>query len=77
MLVNSTVIAALVRRDRLIVMSYRLSFMLEVFHGIVGLALYFFISETFEGFSSSDLGAAPTYFGMACSSLFTRIDRWA
>jgi ABC-2 type transport system permease protein len=64
-LVNSTVIAALIRRDRLIVTSYRLSFGLELFHGIVGLALYFFISKTFEGFSSSDLGAAPTYFAYA------------
>ena len=65
MFVNPTVIAALIRRDRLIVTSYRLSFVLELFHGIVGLALYFFISKTFEGFSSSDLGAAPTYFAFA------------
>ena len=62
---NSTVVAALVRRDRLIVMSYRLSFVLELFHGIVGLALYYFISKTFAGFSSSDLGPAPTYFAYA------------
>jgi ABC-2 type transport system permease protein len=63
--VNSTVVAALVRRDRLIVTSYRLSFVLEAFHGIVGLALYFFISKTFEDLSSSDLGAAPSYFAFA------------
>jgi len=65
MSVNPTVVAALVRRDRLIAMSYRLSFLLELFHGIVGLALYYFISRTFEGFSSSDLGPAPTYFAYA------------
>jgi ABC-2 type transport system permease protein len=65
MSVNSTVVVALVRRDRLIVTSYRLSFVLELFHGIVGLALYYFISKTFDGFSSSDLGAAPTYFSYA------------
>jgi ABC-2 type transport system permease protein len=65
MSVNSTVVAALVRRDRLIAMSYRFSFLLELFHGIVGLALYYFISRTFDGLSSTDLGAAPTYFAYA------------
>lgn len=65
MLVNWTVIAALIRRDRLIVASYRLSFLLELFYGIVNLALYYFISKTFEGFASTDLGEAPTYFAFA------------
>jgi len=65
MVVNRTAIAALIRRDRLIITSYRFSFVLELFYGIVNLALYFFISKTFEGFTSSDLGDAPTYFAFA------------
>ena len=48
-----------------IVTSYRLSFLLDAFYGIINLALYYFISKTFAGASSSDLGAAPTYFAFA------------
>ena len=62
---NRTAIAAVIRRDRQIITSYRLSFVLELFHGIVSLALYYFISKTFDGFSSSELGGAPTYFAYA------------
>jgi len=65
MYVNRTAIAALIRRDKLIITSYRLSYVLELFLGIVNLAMYFFISRTFEDLSSSDLGGAPTYFAFA------------
>jgi ABC-2 type transport system permease protein len=65
MSVNRTAIAALIRRDRKIITSYRLSFVLELFFGIVNLAMYFFISKTFEDLSASDLGGAPTYFAYA------------
>jgi ABC-2 type transport system permease protein len=65
MTVNRTAIAAVVRRDRLILMSYRLSFVLELFYGIAHLALYYFISKTFAGLSTADLGGAPTYFAYA------------
>ena len=65
MSVNRTAIAALIRRDRQIITSYRLSFVLDLFFGIVNLAMYYFISRTFEDLSSSDLGGAPTYFAFA------------
>jgi ABC-2 type transport system permease protein len=63
--VSSTAIGALIRRDRLIVTSYRLSFLVDAFYGIINLALYYFVSKTFAGASSSDLGGAPTYFAFA------------
>lgn len=63
--VSTTAIGALIRRDRLIVTSYRLSFLLDAFYGVVNLVLYYFISKTFAGASSSDLGSAPTYFAFA------------
>jgi ABC-2 type transport system permease protein len=65
MYVSRTVVASLIRRDLLVASSYRLSFALEFFYGVLDLGLYFFISETFEGLSSRDLGAAPTYFAFA------------
>jgi len=63
--VSRTVVAALIRRDLLITTSYRLAFVLELLYGVLDLGLYYFISETFEGLSSTDLGAAPTYFAFA------------
>lgn len=66
---SGTVIGSLVRRDRLIVTSYRLSFLLELFYALVNLTLYYFISKTFEDSSSSDLGGAPTYFAFAAVGL--------
>lgn len=62
---TSAVIGALVRRDARIATSYRLSFVLEIFYGVLDLALYFFISRTFTGLGSSNLGPAPTYFAFA------------
>jgi ABC-2 type transport system permease protein len=60
-----TAISALIRRDFLITASYRLSFGLEAAYGVLGLALYFFISRTFDDVGSSDLGDAPSYFAFA------------
>ena len=65
MFLNTTTIRALVRRDGLVVRSYRLGFVLEISYGVLDLALYFFISRTFEDLSSTDLGSAPTYFAFA------------
>lgn len=65
MFVSRTVVASLIRRDVFVASSYRLSFALEIFYGVLELGLYFFISETFDGVSSSALGAAPTYFAFA------------
>jgi ABC-2 type transport system permease protein len=57
--------AALVRRDFLIARSYRGALGLETLLGLLGVAVYYFISETFEGARSADLGPAPTYFAFA------------
>jgi ABC-2 type transport system permease protein len=59
------VVSALARRELLIAVSYRMSLLLTLGYGVLGLALYYFISRTFEGVSSSDLGAAPSYFAYA------------
>jgi ABC-2 type transport system permease protein len=60
-----TATKALVRRDFLVTRSYRLSFGLEAVYGVLGLFLYYFISQTFNDVSSSDLGDAPSYFDFA------------
>lgn len=62
---NTTAVGALIRRDALVAVSYRATFLLEILFGVLDLAVYFFISRTFDNFSSSELGAAPTYFGFA------------
>jgi ABC-2 type transport system permease protein len=60
---------ALVRRDFLVTRSYRLAFGLEAVYGVFGLLLYYFISQTFDDVSSSDLGDAPSYFDFAAVGL--------
>jgi ABC-2 type transport system permease protein len=57
-------VRAIARRDFLITRSYRLAFALDAFYGLLALAVYFFISKTFEG-ASVDLGGAPSYFAFA------------
>jgi ABC-2 type transport system permease protein len=59
------VVTALARRELLVALSYRMSLLLTLGYGVLGLALYYFISRTFDGVSSSDLGAAPSYFAYA------------
>ena len=65
MRLSPIVVSALARRELLIAVSYRMSLLLTLGYGVLGLALYYFISRTFEGVSSSDLGAAPSYFAYA------------
>ena len=60
---------ALVRRDCLVTLSYRLAFALDVFYGALGLATYFFISRTFDSPPKSDLAGAPSYFAFAAVGL--------
>jgi ABC-2 type transport system permease protein len=60
-----SVSAAIVRRDFADTRSYHASLLLDVFFGVLELATYFFISKTFAGVSTEDLGGAPTYFAFA------------
>jgi ABC-type multidrug transport system permease subunit len=53
---------ALVRRDFQVTRSYRLPFALDLVYGFINLLVYFFISKTFEGARTANLGAAPSYF---------------
>jgi len=62
-------VGALIMRDARIALSYRLWFVLETFYGVADLALYFFISRTFEDVASTQLGAAPTYFAFAVAGV--------
>ena len=59
------VILAVIRRDVLVTRSYRLAFVLDVFFGILNLALFFFISRTFDDIATADLHGAPSYFAFA------------
>jgi len=58
-------VLALVKRDWLVTRSYRLPFVLDLFFGVVNLAVYFFISRTFAGAALDKLGGAPSYFAFA------------
>jgi ABC-2 type transport system permease protein len=53
---------ALARRDYSIFSSYRFALVLDLAFGLLDLMIYFFISRTFKGASTTDLGAAPSYF---------------
>jgi ABC-2 type transport system permease protein len=64
-----TAISALVRRDFSVTRSYRLSFALEAVYGVLGLVLYYFISQTFEDAGATELGEAPSYFAFAAVGL--------
>jgi len=59
------VVRALVLRDFHVSSSYRLAFLLDIFFGLISLAIYFFISRTFEDVPSADLAGAPSYFAYA------------
>jgi ABC-2 type transport system permease protein len=62
---RARVIVAVVRRDFAVTRSYRLAFVSDAFSGLVGLAVYYFISELFGEFTPNDLQGAPTYFAFA------------
>lgn len=59
------VAAAFVRRDLLMLRSYRYPFVLDTFFGILQLAVTYFISETFDDAGAAGLAAAPSYFAFA------------
>lgn len=56
---------ALVRRDVLIQRSYRLAFVMDFVFAFLNLAVFFFISRTFNNAPTVDLKGAPTYFAFA------------
>jgi ABC-2 type transport system permease protein len=62
---RADVARALARRDFLTTRSYKLSFVLEVFFGVVELAVYFFISQIIGDVTSESLHGAPSYFAFA------------
>src|SRR3954452_1459782 len=62
---RADVVRALARRDFLTTRSYKLSFVLEVFFGVVELAVYFFISQIIGDVTSESLHGAPSYFAFA------------
>jgi ABC-2 type transport system permease protein len=63
------VVAAFLQRDFSIVRSYRLPFIFDAFFGILQLAVYYFVSRTFEGVESEQLNGAPSYFAFAAVGL--------
>jgi ABC-2 type transport system permease protein len=66
---KSRVVGAIVRRDYLITRSYRLPFILDAFYGVLEVAVYFFISRTFHGFTPGTLQGAPSYFAFAATGI--------
>lgn len=58
-------ILAIVRRDFHITRSYRAALVLDYFFGVINLLVYFFISRTFKGATTAELGGAPSYFAFA------------
>jgi ABC-2 type transport system permease protein len=60
-----SVVAAIVRRDLVVTTSYRVPFVLDLLFGVLNLAIYFFISRTFQDFPSAQLHGAPSYFAFA------------
>lgn len=58
-------VRALARRDFLTTRSYKLSFVVESFFGLLELAVYFFISRALDGVDSASLAGAPSYFAYA------------
>lgn len=66
---RTAAIRALAWRDFLVVRSYRLSLASQTIFGVLDLAVYFFISRTFEGVGSVSLQGAPSYFGFAAVGL--------
>jgi ABC-2 type transport system permease protein len=53
---------ALARRDYSISTSYRLAVGFDLLYGVIDLLIYYFISRTFKGAATGDLGGAPSYF---------------
>src|SRR4051812_16673003 len=56
---------ALIRRDVQITRSYRLTFVMDIVFAFLNLAVFFYISRTFNNAPTVDLNGAPTYFAFA------------
>lgn len=56
---------ALIRRDVQITRSYRLAFLMDIVFAFLNLAVFFYISRTFNNAPTVDLNGAPTYFAFA------------
>jgi len=63
------VYSAIVWRDYLTKRSYRLAFALDVFQGLLTLAVYYFISHFFGKPDLSELNDAPSYFAFATAGI--------
>jgi ABC-2 type transport system permease protein len=59
------VLSAFIRRDWSVTRSYRLPFILDGFYGLLQLAVFFFVSETFGDVGAAELDGAPNYFAFA------------
>jgi ABC-2 type transport system permease protein len=57
------------RRDFAISRAYRLAFAMDLAFGVIDLAFYYFVSKTFEGAVTQDLGGAPSYFAFVTVGL--------
>jgi ABC-2 type transport system permease protein len=60
---------AIVWRDYLTKRSYRLAFTLDVFNGVLTLAIYYFISRFFIHPDRAELNHAPSYFAFAAAGI--------
>lgn len=58
-------LVAILARDYLINRSYRAALALDLVLGAINVFIYYFISKTFEGAATEDLGGAPSYFDFA------------
>jgi ABC-2 type transport system permease protein len=58
-------VLAILIRDYLVTRSYRAALAMDLAFGAVNVLIYYFISKTFEGAATSDLGGAPSYFDFA------------
>jgi len=56
---------AILIRDYLVTRSYRAALTMDLVFGAVNVFVYYFISQTFEGAATADLGGAPSYFDFA------------
>jgi ABC-2 type transport system permease protein len=63
------VFGAIIWRDYLTKRSYRLAFALDVFNGVLTLAIYFFISRFFAHPDRAALNDAPSYFAFATTGI--------
>jgi ABC-2 type transport system permease protein len=63
------VLGALVRRDWLILRSYRTPLITDIVSGFINLVVYYFISRAVHPNVGTDLSGAPTYFAFATAGI--------